>query len=470
MKRLFIGQLLLIWSLSSLAQDIRPKLKSIVENFNSSTCVESAKELKLSIHTSSPESYLEQFSQHQFRDLSLELWDLKLALHQKMRELYHQHQLSVECARSLRGVFKEIRLAEDIIEEAQLRHDSRVTFPKSAFEEGNPQVHRARGMEGFHLKRDLKSGDLILSRGSAFTSAAIASLGEEDTQFSHLSIVYRDESNQIWTVEAHIEVGSIVRHLEDHIKDSNFRTMIFRFDDPQIAAKAAKYAFEHVKKASQTTGNINYDFGFDMDEEKSLFCSEIISWAFEKVTNQEVRVPFVKNRVQLRKSTFVHDLGISIEESFIPADLEIDPRFSIIAEWRDANRINDSHEKDAVLQAMYQWVDRYGYKMKNASSGKSRFYRNIVWVMRRTPLLKIYVKEKLPMNMSRELIGYFGVLESIGELLQAHLKKANEEAITCRGLPLLPDEKFKVLEAFRQSDLIRKKPLLHRMFRNPDQN
>ena len=87
--------------------------------------------------------------------------------------------------------------------------------------------------------------------------------------------------------------------------------------------------------------------------------------------------------------------------------------------------------------------------------------------MRRTPLLKIYVKEKLPMNMSRELIGYFGVLESIGELLQAHLKKANADAISTRGLPLLPHEKFEVLEDFRLQDLKKKKPQLHRMFRNP---
>ena len=56
-----------------------------------------------------------------------------------------------------------------------------------------------------------------------------------------------DATGKPWTVEAHIEVGSFVRPLEDHIKDNNFRTMIFRFDDPAIAKKAADYAFKLIK-------------------------------------------------------------------------------------------------------------------------------------------------------------------------------------------------------------------------------
>jgi hypothetical protein len=143
----------------------------------------------------------------------------------------------------------------------------------------------------------------------------------------------------------------------------------------------------------------------------------------------------------------------------------VDPRFKVVAEWRDANRINDSMEKDAVLQGMYAWVDDHHYRMINASSRKSKFYRNIVWVMRRTPLLKTYVDKKLPLNMSRKLIGYFGVLESIGELLQKVLMEADEQAMADRSLPLLPIEKFKVLEEFRLKDLKQKRPELHRMFR-----
>jgi hypothetical protein len=454
-----------MWSLLSWASEGRQLPIDGGHSLTAGNCVEASQKIEHSLKALTSRDYLNLFSENNFDALSDELWGLKLSLHHKMRSLYSQNAYSVDCARALRGAFHAIRQSEDIVEESSLRRGASGSTPSSAFELGNRHVHRSSEFSDFNLQTDLKSGDILLTRGNAFTSAAIASLGEEDTQFSHMSLVYRDENEKIWTIEAHIEVGSFVRPLEDHIKDSNFRTMILRFDDPQIAAKAAAFAFRTVKHASETKGNIPYDFGFDMEESENLFCSEVVSWSFQKVSEGKVQIPLIRNRVQLRKSSFVHDLGISAQESFIPADIEVDPRFKVVAEWRDANRINDSMEKDAVLQGMYAWVDDHHYRMINASSRKSKFYRNIVWVMRRTPLLKTYVDKKLPLNMSRKLIGYFGVLESIGELLQKVLKEADEQAMADRSLPLLPLEKFKVLEEFRLKDLKQKRPELHRMFR-----
>lgn len=465
MRRLFIGQLFIFLSLEAYAVDIRANVALVMKTFSSSTCVEDARKIEKNFLDLEASDYLAELGSEKHAEISKDLWDLKLKLHQSLRSFHEFGEYSSDCARALRGAFRAIRLVEDMVEEDFSRNHPEQQIPSSAFELGNPFVHKADGFEKFELTKDLRSGDILLTRGNAYTSAAIASLGEFDTQFSHMSIVHIDEQGKIWTVEAHIEVGSIVRPLEDHINDSNFRTMVFRFDDRIMAAAAASFAFENVKKATETKGNINYDFGFDMDEDQNLFCSEVVSWAFEKVSAGEIKIPFIRNRIQKRKPTFVKDLGITAQESFIPADIEIDPRFKIVAEWRDAKRINDSHEKDAILQAMYSWVDSHNYRMINGSSSKSRFYKNIVWIMRRTPILKIVVKEKLPLNMSRKLIGFFGVLESIGEMLHERLSVANRDAITIRGLPLLPKEKFKILESFRLKDHQENKGKLHKMFR-----
>lgn len=465
MKRLFFGQLLMLWSMSLLAEDIRLPLREVMGSFSSETCVEDSGKIAKTFSKLSLEDYKEELKDKDYPSLLKELWDFKISLHSKMRDFYSRGDLSPECTRAMRGSFKAIREVEDMVEENYLRNGQGITFPDSAFAKNNPHLRISPKFNHFDLNKDLQSGDVILSRGNAYTSAAIANLGEFDTQFSHLSIVYKDEAGKIWTVEAHIEVGSFVRELEDHIKDSNFRTMVFRFDDPLLAKAAATYAFNKVKKSSETVGNIPYDFGFDMDNSKTLFCSELISWAFSEVSHNEVSIPLVRNRIQLRKTSFVKDIGITAEESFIPADLEIDPRFSIVAEWRDANRINDSLQKDAILQSMFRWVDEHGYRMDNGSSRKSFFYRNFVWVLRRTPLLKTFVKKKLPINMSRELIGYFGVLESIGELLHEELREADRNAITSRGLPLLVKEKYAHLDKFREDDLKKRRPKLHKMFR-----
>jgi hypothetical protein len=85
--------------------------------------------------------------------------------------------------------------------------------------------------------------------------------------------------------------------------------------------------------------------------------------------------------------------------------------------------------------------------------------------MRRIPLLKNSVKEKLPLNMSKKLIGFFGVLDSVGEWLQERLHPANETSIRERGLPLLPQEKYQYLDELRIADQKSKRPKLHKMFR-----
>jgi hypothetical protein len=67
--------------------------------------------------------------------------------------------------------------------------------------------------------------------------------------------------------------------------------------------------------------------------------------------------------------------------------------------------------------------------------------------------------------MSRELIGHFGVLESIGELLHKELNSANMSSINQTGLPLLPQQKFEILENYRLKDIQKMRGKLHRMFR-----
>jgi len=452
---------------SAFAADVRPILRETMDNLSVDNCVESMGKVEKTLAGLSPQEHLSELSQNKPELLGKELWDFKIKVHEQLRSFYKSKTLQRDCANAYRGALRTVRYLEDIVQEHQIRNNVEgVVFPSAAWEEGNPHVKRHPKFENFNLKKDLQSGDVILTRGNAYTSAAISSLGEFDTQFSHLSLVHIDDDGKVWTVEAHIEVGSFVRPLEDHIKDNNFRTMIFRFDDPALAKKASDYAFKRVKTASDTKGNILYDFAFSMnDGGDKLFCSETISHAYEVVSNKDVMIPMFQSRLQLRKSSFVNDIGITADESFVPADMEIDPRFTVVAEWRDAARINDIHEKDAILQAMFAWVDSDNYKMQQGSSKKSLMYRNVAWPLRRVPFLKKYFKDKMPINMSRKLIGYFGVLESTAELLHKEVGAANQKAIQERGLPLLRKEKFKVLDEFRLKDLGSKKKPLHKMFK-----
>lgn len=448
------------------AGDLDQSLKESLSELRQENCSKQMKAIANLIDSFESEDYKMEIKKRSRDSLLKDLWSFKIGVHEKLREFHQRHRLEKDCSVAARHALRAVRFAEDTLHDQNYRkRPEGETFPDDAFAPGNLQVMRNPRFGKFNLKEDLRSGDVILSRGNAFTSAAIASLGEFDTQFSHISLVHKDEKGELWTVEAHIEVGSFVRPLQDHIDDKNFRTMIYRFDDEKLAAEAAKFIFEKVKTASETKGNILYDFGFDQDNSEKLFCSEVVSHAYEVASNNSVKVPFHRSRLMTRKPEFVRNLEITVDESFIPADIEVDPRFSVVAEWRDPAKIQNILEKDAILHAMFRWNDELGYQMVQASSRKSFVYRNVAWPLRRVPFLKKYFKDKLPINMSRKLIGYFGVLESIGELLQKEIVVAHEEALKETGFLLSPADQYDFLNQYRERDLAGKKKKLHKMYR-----
>lgn len=448
------------------ASELSDTLKKSLEDLNAASCTEKMMNASQLLDHQGLETLKAQLKENSHQELLDKLWSYKMKVHDKMREIYRSEALSRECATAIRNNLRSIRYAEDVIQEHDYRaRSSDVTFPDNAFETKNAQLKKNPKFKDFDWKKDLRSGDLILSRGNAYTSAAIASLGEYDTQFSHISIVYRDEKNELWTVEAHIEVGSFVRPLQDHIDDKNFRTMIYRSDDEELAAKAAHFIYHKVKNASETKGNILYDFGFNQDDSSKLFCSEVVSHAYEEGSLKTMQLPLFRSRLMTRKPQFVKTLEIEVQDSFIPSDIEIDPRFSVVSEWRDPAKIQNILEKDAIIHAMYRWNDELGYRLIQSSSKKSLLYRNVAWPLRRVPFLKKYFKDKLPINMSRKLIGYFGVLESIGELMQAELKAQDDKAIKESGFLLLRKDQYLALDEFRKADKNKKKQKLHKMYR-----
>lgn len=462
MKRLIVGHLFVLWSFAQASELTQPLALSL-EGLGQENCVERLSSVSSRIDNLTPEQHVSLLSTPS--ELRQELWQYRLNLSSELRRLYAEGELVSSCANAIRGALRATRTLDDYAHERE--HSQRAagtSYPSSAFAESNPYVKWASG-HGPDLRSSLRSGDVLLTRGNAYSSAAIASLGEYNTQFSHMSLVHIDESGKIWTVEAHIEVGSFIRPLEDHISDNNMRTQLLRFENPALAARAAKIMFDKVRHASRTRGNILYDFGFDQEDSSELFCSEVISLGFAEASNQEVQIPYVQSRLTERKTGFLEDLGITADKSFVPADIEIDPRFLTIAEWKDAARIRDNLQKDAILHAMFKWNDDMNYRLVQGSSRQAFIYRNIAWPLRRVPFIQNYFDEKLPLNMSRRLIGFFGVLESVGELLHEQLIRAEDRHVVEARQLLLPSQRALVLEEYRERDANLRRPRLHRMYR-----
>jgi hypothetical protein len=328
----------------------------------------------------------------------------------------------------------------------------------------------------FKSYEDLKSGDVILSRGNAFSSAAIARIGENDYQFSHLSFVYKDHpASEIMTTEAHIEIGSVVEPIISHINGKNSREAVFRYQDPEVAHDASKFMYNRVLKAQKSGVNIPYDFTMNFKNDTSLFCSEIISRGFKEVLPEEDYFPLFKSKFSVGILPFLNKIGvpankqnISEMEVFSPGDIQFDPRFELIAEWRNPRKIEESRIKDFIMTKMFEKMDLQGYAI-DPSVVMSTTAKSL-WVLRRLPVVKKFLKNKFSLNMNAGQMELFMALDKIGDAIYTDIEKTSlnfEHPMTPKDLLSNIEKSFDddfVLYLNYKKDQSGIKPLFHTYF------
>lgn len=340
-----------------------------------------------------------------------------------------------------------------------------------------------------------RSGDVLLSRGNAVVSAAIARITNEDSNFSHIGMVYVDPvTKKVETIEAHIEYGTLVADISDY-SDMKVRGLVFRFNDPKLndkqnaekahnaATKVRALVQEYAKKYNKDYShnqiskfiremlfkesndnfgfpNICYDFSMVADnplqlkpskneDRKCLFCSEVVSLAFKLLDpqGQYQKVPTFMSSIKPKNDNFIRNIGVRAPVTFAPADIEIDPYFELVLEWRDFKRIHRSHILDAVLTSLYGWMDEKNYNFK-FSAGK-KVEAKVIYDLRRWPLFDKLVEDAFPKNLRPEGIAAMRSIDKIGSRLHDYLFDIEERT----HKTLSPAEMIKKLEAWRVEDL-----------------
>jgi hypothetical protein len=210
----------------------------------------------------------------------------------------------------------------------------------------------------------LHSGDILISRGGAPTSALIARGNDYPGNFSHVALLYVDESTHTPSViEAHIERGVVISSFEEYLKDVKFRIMAMRLrsdhplliKDPMLPHRAAKMAYDEVKRR-----HIPYDFEMNFKEPSEQFCSEVASHVYDAqgMTLWNIITTMSSPGVV----NWLGDFGVRYFETQAPADLEYDPQLVVVAEWRDRAELWNDHVDNAVVEAMLEQADR-GYRL-----------------------------------------------------------------------------------------------------------
>lgn len=203
------------------------------------------------------------------------------------------------------------------------------------------------------------SGDILVSRGGAPTSALIARGNDYPGNFSHVALVYVDEKTHLASiVEAHIECGVKIATLDEYLKDKKLRVMILRLRadlpqliiDPMLPHKAAASALNEAM-----THHIHYDFEMNYRDDTKLFCSEVASVPYQKLgVKLWMGISSISSPGIARWLSYFGVIYFKTQE---PSDLEYDPQLRVIAEWRDTETLFKDHIDNAIIEVMLELAE-----------------------------------------------------------------------------------------------------------------
>ncbi len=237
------------------------------------------------------------------------------------------------------------------------------------------------------LMAQVHSGDILVSRGGAATSALIARGSDYPGNFSHVALVHVDEAtNKPSIIEAHIERGVAVSSLHEYLEDKKLRVMILRMkadhpsltDNPLLPHVAATAALEEARSR-----HIPYDFSMDYKEHSALFCSEVASAAYAKYG---VRLWAGISHISAQGlRQWLSDFGVKHFITQEPSDLEYDPQLQVVAEWRNLEALYQDHMDNAIIDVM----------LEEANEGKTLSYNYLM-----LPIARLMKGYSLLLNLS----------------------------------------------------------------------
>ena len=172
---------------------------------------------------------------------------------------------------------------------------------------------------------NVHSGDILVSRGGAPTSALIARGNDYPGNFSHVALIYINEKTKLISViESHIERGVTVSTLDEYLNDKKLRIMVLRLrsdlikDNSMLPHEAAQFSLnEAILK------HIPYDFEMNINESEKQFCSEVASSAYKEYG---ITLWTGLSTISSRGTrNWLAAFGVKYFETQEPSDLEYDP-------------------------------------------------------------------------------------------------------------------------------------------------
>ena len=386
-------------------------------------------------------------------DLIYRLFDLRLVLRSRIADFEARGMMTSEVTQGLRDVFRILRYVSDMLGEISIGH--------GRLAEHEPPLRGFTGTQQNTLVNDafykgselpFQSGDVLLVRGRAHNSAAIARIGDVDCQFSHTGIVYIDDAGSHWLVESLIEDGAVISRLGRALEHGIVRAVLYRHKDTELAARAAKVIHDHVAQSLAFPGRrILYDFSMQLDERRRLFCSKLVRLAFHKASNGTYAMPSYPTKISLKNRDFLERIGVKTDKTYAPGDIDLEPAFDLVAEWQDYRETSHVRMQDFTMDKVFEWMDARGMRFEETAAIQlvSRLGRFSAYFSEGAKEALSSVLPKVPINMPRKTVAAVAMLHKTAEPICRELQELEWRCISETGLPLHGKEIFAALDAIR---------------------
>jgi hypothetical protein len=375
------------------------------------------------------------------------LFEARIALGKKLSKFYEQGNLDRKCADAWREMVRTGRFMEDYVGDWLLREAG--IAPTTPILRGMaPNLMVNPKFKFVDPVKDLRSGDVIITRYHAFSSATFARIGDIAGQFSHSGLVYVREDGKVFTIESFVESGVVVRPWETgHLKDGNIREAVYRFRDSKMAKRAAQLAFSYIWEMEKRGERIPYDYEMNLEDTRKMYCAEVIHQAYRFASADSLKVPLFETILPRKNPAFLDSLNIRVKSTFAPSDMEVDPRFELVAEWRDFQALSDVHLKDVVLTKIFDWMQDRSYKIQ--FDLYTYVMTNMVLWLRHVGFFSSQVATDTP----RVFVEGIQILQAGAAVLNEKLKVRADSYRSETGLMMTPYQMYNVLEDIRVKDL-----------------
>jgi hypothetical protein len=423
--------------------------------FTDQACPAYLKDLSAQMRTISWDSYTNAQLDAVASDTMNLLWQVRSTLHQKLGSV------GSACALQMRDTFHAIRDVEDYLGEfayhlpaidpSTLNYQSQPIpiYDQSAY----PPYFAADSIAGkpFHFQ----SGDVMIARGVSFVSAIISKVSDNQSQYSHNVFVDVDpKTGKESTIESYIAVGVEQYDMDYALRNENARLLVLRPKNTALGAQAAELLLAKTLAGDGHGGNIPYDYSLNFVDHSKMSCTEVVRAAYEWASNGKLILPTYPALIPDKNPQFLKALTINSGPTYTPDDIEIDPTFDMILDWRDYRVIRDSRYKDAILNSIMSWIydQQYNFQQTN----ESLIAGNIVLPSRSTALWPLIQKmtgsPDLDSTMPKSMLEAMTVLNQIGATLLDKVRQQDQTYISAHQRPMTNQQLLAYLESLRAQD------------------